>query len=858
MKKRNRGLIAIVCIMALLISSFATYTAVTKASQSDAAAYDWTQENYISSVGTNSQTYVNKFKVHQLSGGNWGNQKQVENAEYLYMNLSSAAFSTVKLNGNTLTLNTDYKTDGGALVKIYLSALGAKYNDLVIYGTDGTTVFAETYIYYVDGTESETVTQSPAPTTTSAPQTDYSTLNYLGLNPIKVYDHQNSKVAIAYAVCEDESTSSMALAAANWEYSTYGDNYVKIAWGDQSPYASPSKIAINGTEYTNTSGPIVDYASTLVNINAMHSAGFTTGYNTVKITKGSEYVTIVYRVGSVVAPTACTATAQVGVPGSMNVTWTPGSGAPAEQVYRVYVDDDMKRGNLTGTSSVVNNIEAGTHTVKVVGYYLGQESEGPTATVSISAGVKYSQDISVEGFQIRSNYPDGTTPSSVAYRTMCKAPKAGSTVKAGGKTYTVASVGTIYALDTNTRDKDGTNVLDASYTLLNETPITGEDYHYTGYRTYQGVNKTFGYLAGPDAVISDYKAGDTDNTYYAFTMQNMDEFMANTIWVRPFVVANDSAGTIIYGKSTAFTSVAEIANVLYTNSMCKNKTSHDYLYSAILNNSRLQQAQNPFYRTTEITYGWNGNLYIGFRKVPDSWNSGTGIDEGTYVPVGDWRIHNTSHYNETITTSDKKAAASYKGNTNDEMEVRVDNPGAERRTEGFLWNWGIQMKLANQIAYHRLEDGRKYRMTITYNTTKAGIMRIKTEGNCAANKYGDEGYWQDGHDLVYDFDAVAGGNSNSVEFTYDKNKYEKNPGADPSIVICPGVFNVYPFGEAGSSTYGNDCRAMLHIKYKGQYKDTTSTVEDVGGFPAGTIISNVDVTFTEIDDFAPDSPNVLH
>ena len=528
MKKRNRGLIAIVCIMALLISSFATYTAVTEASQSDAAAYNWSSESYIDAPG--SASYTDKFKVHQLTGGAWSGMKQVENNSYIYMPMSSAAFSTVKLNGTTLTVDVDHRTDGGALIKLFCSTITQKYNDLVIYGTDGTTVFAEAYIYYADGSESES-TSAPAPTTTSPGGSgDYSGLNYLDLNPIYVSDHVSTKVAVAYAICTDESTSSMASAAMNWEYSTYSDQFVKIAWGDQSPYASPSKIAINGTEYTSTTGPIVDYAATLVNIQATHNAGFSTGYNTVKITKGDEYVTIVYRVGSVVAPTACTATAQVGVPGSMNVTWTPGSGAPAEQVYRVYVDEDMKRGNLTGTSSVVNNIEAGTHTVKVVGYYLGQESEGPTTTVSISTGVKYSQDISIEGFQIRSNYPDGTTPSSVAYRTMCKAPKAGSTVKAGGKTYTVASVGTIYAMDTNTRDKQGTNVLDASYTLLNETPVTGQQYQYTGYRAYQGVNKTFGYIAGPDAVISDYKAGDTDNTYYAFTMQNMDELMANTIW----------------------------------------------------------------------------------------------------------------------------------------------------------------------------------------------------------------------------------------------------------------------------------------------------------------------------------------
>ena len=682
--------------------------------------------------------------------------------------------------------------------------------------------------------------------------TDYSTLSFLNIGNIYVYDHQNTKVAVAYAVCEEESTSAMATAAENWQYSTYGDNYVKIAWGDLSPYASPTKIAINGVEYTSTTGPIVDYASTLVNINAMHSAGFTTGYNTVKITKGSEYVTIVYRVGSVVAPTSAEATEQSGVPGSINVTWVPGLNPPAEQVYRIYVDGDMKRGNLTGTSAVVNNIDAGTHEVSVVGFYLDTESESADTTVSVSTGVKYNSEISIEGFQIRSNYPDDATAeekNNVAFRTVCKAPKAGSTIKAGGKTYTVASVGTIYAKDTNTRDKQGTNVLDASYTLLNETPVTGQQYSYVGFRKYNNINVTFGYVAGTDAIVEDYKAGDTDNTYYAFTMRNMNTDMANTLWVRPFIVATD--GSIVYGKTTAYTSVAEIANNLYVNSMCKNATGHEYLFDKILNNSVLSTNNNPFYRASDqkIQYGWNTNLYIGFRKVPDSWNGGQ-ADEGQYVVVGDWKVHNSSFYDEL--TPGKQAAASYKGNTNDEMQVRVDNPGKEAWTDSFHWNWGIQMKLANQKAYNRLEDGRKYRMTLTYNTTKAGIMRIKTEGNSAA---GQE-YMQPGHDLVYDFDAVAGGNKHSIEFTYNKSRYVSNPGADPSIVLCPGRFNVYPFGD--KDTPNNDLRSRLHIKYLGQYAETTTAVEDVGGFPTGTIISDVDITFTEIDEFSPDSPNVLH
>lgn len=685
----------------------------------------------------------------------------------------------------------------------------------------------------------------------------YADLNYTSTQAIPTSDNQNA-VPMAYAICEDESTPNMyADAMNNWTINTYNPHYANISWGASSPYVSPDKVTVNGVDYTSATGPIQEFVSTVVHVDSTHSAGFKTGYNTVKITKGSEYVTIVYRAGAVVAPTEVDAYAQAGVPGSIIVNWTPGAATPQDQVFRVYVDGDMKKGNLRGTSAVVNNIDAGTHTVKVVGFYLNIESDGPTTTLTTSIGVKYSSEISIEGFQIRSNYPDDATETekdNIAFRTVCKAPKKNGTVKVGGKTYTIKDVGTIYALDTNTRDKNGTNVLDASYTLLNETPVTGQQYKYTGYRTYQGNNRTYGYVADDDGILSDYKAGDTDNVYYAFTMQGMNQQMANTLWVRPFVVANDAAGTIIYGKSTAYTSVAEIANKLYSTSMCKNITSHNYLFTKILHNNILQTDQNPFYRDSSqtVVYGWNGNLYIGFRKVPDSWNSGAGVDEGTYVPVGDWKIHNSSHYNEQI--EGKQAAASYKGNNNDEMMVRVDNPGAERRTDGvWNWNWGIQMKLPNAEAYSRLEDGRKYRLTITYNTTKAGIMRIKTEGNCAA---GSE-YFQPGHDLVYDFDAVAGGNSHSIEFTYDKSKYISNPGADPSIVICPGRFNVYPFGDKTGSD--NDCRSRLHIKYLGQYKDTTTTVTDVGGFPAGTIISDVDITFTEIDAFTdPETPNILH
>ena len=672
-------------------------------------------------------------------------------------------------------------------------------------------------------------------------------LDYTATNNADIPDPSNPgstiRLPISYAIYDAESSYLMRNEAANWvdRPQTHDYRYAKVAWGAGSLLNNAEKVILNGTEYTSSGGPIFEFVGTMLQIYT--DVGFNIGYNKVKVVKGDEFVTIVFRVGGATDPDSVIAYEQSGVPGSILVSWVPGAGTPTEQVFRIYVDGDMKKGNILTNNAVLNNIDAGTHTVKVVGYYADTESSGTTASVTVSKGVKYNSDISIEGFQIKSNYP-GTPPENVSFRTMCKAPKAGSTIKASGKNYTVKKFGTIYAIDTNTREYKGTNVLDASYTLLNETRETGEQYQYTGYRTYQGDNRTYGYVASDDAIITDYKSGDTDNTYYAFTMDGMTKRMAYTIWVRPFVETEE--GDLVYGKTTAYTSVAEIANKLYKNSMCKNATAHDYLFTKILSTNTLRDADNPYWRDpsdehSRITYGWNNNLYIGFRKVPDSWN-GTQNDEGQYVTIGDWRVHNTSHFG---------AAASYKGNSNDEMMVRVDNPGYEVDTDGlFPWNWGIQLKLANTIAYSRLEDGRYYKMTLTYNSTKAGIMRVKTEGNSASST--DDGYYTTGHDIVYDFDAVAGGNAHSITFKYEKNKYVNNPGAIPSIVLCLGAFKVYPFEQGPSTERPHDSRSELCIDYYdvNNYKPDSEKqhqVGDIGGFPTGTIISDVDIVFTEVD-----------
>jgi len=230
---------------------------------------------------------------------------------------------------------------------------------------------------------------------------------------------------------------------------------------------------------------------------------------------------------------------------------------------------------------------------------------------SIEGQTAMSGDLNVEGFQIRINNP---SEESVAYRTVCKAPNVGDTITAGGNSYTVASVGTIYTLDpTNKTGNHANDVLNASYTHLDSDPehiVEGEEYTYEGLQTYNSKNQTYGYVATGNAILSGWNASDTEHTYYAMTMQGMDANMANTIFVRAFVKATD--GTIIYSPKTAITSVARIANDLYTNNYVSNYAAHNYLYEAILHQSILSENNNIYYRDTPLEYGWNSNLYTQF------------------------------------------------------------------------------------------------------------------------------------------------------------------------------------------------------------------------------------------------------
>lgn len=223
-----------------------------------------------------------------------------------------------------------------------------------------------------------------------------------------------------------------------------------------------------------------------------------------------------------------------------------------------------------------------------------------------------SDAVMVEGFQIKTN----STADNVAFRTVCKAPNIGTSITGSDDiSYEIASMGTIYTLDVNSDGYRRNDVLDPVYTILNPNKLSDDiindadrGYSYEGANLYNEEQRTYGYVATAEkGVVEGWNPDDLDNTYYVRTMNkmSMENAMEYTIHVRAFAVATD--GTIIYGTKTASISVAELADYLYENSKAPNYTAHQYLYNNIL--TKVSNA-NPYYRTSTLPYGWDGNLYV--------------------------------------------------------------------------------------------------------------------------------------------------------------------------------------------------------------------------------------------------------
>ncbi|MBR3646127.1 MAG: discoidin domain-containing protein [Lachnospiraceae bacterium] len=229
---------------------------------------------------------------------------------------------------------------------------------------------------------------------------------------------------------------------------------------------------------------------------------------------------------------------------------------------------------------------------------------------NVTSSFMFSDAISVEGFQMKTNGING----DVAFRTVCKAPKTGSTITVDGHTYTVAGMGTIFTLDPNPTYDKNNNLITPRYTVLDPSMQTDPNEYnaYLGYYKYNNVNYTYGYVATQAGIISDYNPADKDNSYYVRTMTGIDSQLINKIMhVRAFVVTTDNK--FIYGTEVKDISVGEVAAYIYDHSSAPNYHGHEYLYS-ILSDASFIGEDSPYYRPNKKEYGWNDSLYTPEEK----------------------------------------------------------------------------------------------------------------------------------------------------------------------------------------------------------------------------------------------------
>ena len=146
-----KKILAMLMMVALVITTINYVPQKANAAQSDAAAYDYSD---VSFIGSDNGAYTNKFKIATINDSNFQEIVNIQKPGFaskagFYITFKSADFGTVKVNGNTAT----YDQQGAGLI-IHVDNFTYKYNDLVVTTSSGATA-GEFYVYYADGIDGE-------------------------------------------------------------------------------------------------------------------------------------------------------------------------------------------------------------------------------------------------------------------------------------------------------------------------------------------------------------------------------------------------------------------------------------------------------------------------------------------------------------------------------------------------------------------------------------------------------------------------------------------------------------------------------------------------------------------------------
>lgn len=165
--KRKQGILAIICTIAMIVTSITVYN------PREVKAADWSTVDTWKTVSAGGIDYkVQKDGsfindgFHAEGGGSWGNATNV-----LYMNFRDAAYTKAVIN-DVEYLSADHNKDEcirfeGAQVWISFDLFKFKKNTIVFY--NGDTVLSSLYVYNPEGSDSD----APAPTAPVLNVTDF-------------------------------------------------------------------------------------------------------------------------------------------------------------------------------------------------------------------------------------------------------------------------------------------------------------------------------------------------------------------------------------------------------------------------------------------------------------------------------------------------------------------------------------------------------------------------------------------------------------------------------------------------------------------------------------------------------------
>lgn len=390
----------------------------------------------------------------------------------------------------------------------------------------------------------------------------------------------------------------------------HGDNIIYAAFGMSAPFDS---VKLDGNTIEPRAGADVEIPVSSVNDGAEHTLVVVDYYK-------SQSVSIKFKYESEVTITTpqevVGLVANSNAPGAITFSWGNADSAhlAAGQTYNVYVNGVKHDSNVAcGERTITGLTEGSTVTLKVTGVIGGNESTGATVEIvvmstPVEVGTMVSNDLGVVGFQIKTNF-ESEAESEAAFRTICKCPS--DTITVNEVAYNVVNYGIIYTIDDNATGYKKNNAQTKNDTFLDfENPVDGQQYRYQGIGA--NASRTKGYISTAKALVPSLNNRNDGNDYYVTTMSQMNSVITHSFHVRAFaIVSKNENQYIVYSDKVAVVSIPEIADYIYTENLSPNIQGHQYLFNLLSNTlfPGLIPTTNPYYRTTTIEYGWDGNLH---------------------------------------------------------------------------------------------------------------------------------------------------------------------------------------------------------------------------------------------------------